>query len=227
MKKWLAIAASTLVLSGCKVDVETKVNTDDLTSIEHKLVKGDIDIEVSSCNDYEDSRKESKNLIELKQKVPTIFKNAEYVECYRKKFDSYAHFTIPVAVGVLPDDGQLGNDADVFILSHQKAYAGAVIPKDVLDRIKKAQKDMMGKLDIRMSIILERGTKPVPTLISLGTYMTSAKNKDYPLVANGINLAKEMKFRLSDVSNSSLSNGEFVPFLVTPDYFDVFRTDKK
>ncbi len=62
------------------------------------MVKGNIDIEVSSCNDYEDSRKESKNLIELKQKVPTIFKNAEYVECYRKKFDSYAHFTIPVAV---------------------------------------------------------------------------------------------------------------------------------
>ncbi|MBD1227469.1 DUF7424 family protein [Xenorhabdus griffiniae] len=127
----------------------------------------------------------------------------------------------------MPEDGQLGDEADVFILSHQKAYAGAVIPKDVLNKVKKAQKDMMGKLDIRMSIILERGTKPVPTLVSLGTYMTSTKNKDYPLVANGINLAKEMKFRLSDVSNSSLSNGDFVPFLVTPDYFDFLQTDKK
>ncbi|WP_426575478.1 DUF7424 family protein (plasmid) [Xenorhabdus stockiae] len=226
MNKWLAIASSVLILSGCKVDVETKVNTDDLTSVEHKLVKGNIDIEVSSCNDYEDSRKESKNVIELKNKIPTIFKNAEYVECYRKKFDSYAHFTIPVAVGVSPENG-LSHDADVFILSHQKTYAGALIPKDVLDRIKKAQKDMMGKLDIRMTIILERGVKPVPTLINLGTYVTSAKNKDYPVVASGINLAKEMKFRLSDVSNSALSTGELVPFLVTPDYFDFLQAAKK
>ncbi|CDG20362.1 conserved exported protein of unknown function [Xenorhabdus poinarii G6] len=227
MKKWLVVAASVLALSGCKVDVETKVNTDDLTSVDHKVVKGDINVEVSSCTHYEDSRQDSKDLIKLKQKIPTIFTNAEYVECYRKNFDSYAHFTIPVAVGVLPDDGQLGDKADIFILSHQKTYAGAVIPKDVLDKIKKAQKDMMGKLNIRMSIILERGNKPVPTLISLGTYMTSAKNKDYPLVADGINLAKEMKFRLSDVSNSALSNGEFVPFLVTSDYFDFLRKDKK
>ncbi|PHM68899.1 hypothetical protein [Xenorhabdus sp. KJ12.1] len=226
MNKWLAIASSVLILSGCKVDVETKVNTDDLTSVEHKLVKGNIDIEVSSCNDYEDSRKESKNVIELKKKIPTIFKNAEYVECYRKKFDSYAHFTIPVAVGVSPENG-LSHDADVFILSHQKTYAGALIPKDVLDRIKKAQKDMMGKLDIRMTIILERGSKPVPTLVSLGTYLTSAKNKDYPVVASGINLAKEMKFRLSDVSNSALSTGELVSFLVTPDYFDFLQAAKK
>ncbi|WP_340610356.1 DUF7424 family protein [Xenorhabdus bharatensis] len=226
MNKWLVIASSVLILSGCKVDVETKVNTDDLTSVEHKLVKGNIDIEVSSCNDYEDSRKESKNIIELKKKITTIFKNAEYIECYRKKFDSYAHFTIPVAVGVSPEKG-LSHDADVFILSHQKTYAGALIPKDVLDRIKKAQKDMMGKLDIRMTIILERGVKPVPTLINLGTYVTSAKNKDYPVVASGINLAKEMKFRLSDVSNSSLSTGELVPFLVTPDYFDFLQAAKK
>ncbi|PHM33556.1 hypothetical protein Xmau_04515 [Xenorhabdus mauleonii] len=227
MKKWLVAAASVLVLSGCKVDVETKVNTDDLTSVEHKLVQGDINVEVSSCANYDDSRQESKDLINLKQKIPTIFTEAKYVECYRKNFDSYAHFTIPVAVGVLPDGGQLGSKADVFILSHKEAYAGAVIPKNVLAKIKKAQKDMMGKLDIRMSVILEKGAKPVPTLISLGTYMTSGKNKDYPLVANGVNLAKEMKFRLSDVSNTALSNGEFVPFLVTPDYFNSFRTDKK
>ncbi|MDX7989238.1 hypothetical protein FE392_18310 [Xenorhabdus sp. 12] len=227
MKKWLVAAASVLVLSGCKVDVETKVNTDDLTSAEHKLVQGNINVEVSSCTNYEDSRQESKDLIKLKQQIPTIFADAKYVECYRKNFDSYAHFTIPVAVGVFPDNGQLGNKAEVYILSQKKAYAGAVIQKNVLAKIKKAQKDMMGKLDIRMSVILEKGSKPVPTLISLGTYMTNAKNKDVPLVANGVNLAKEMKFRLSDVSNSALSNGEYVPFLVTPDYFDSFRADKK
>ncbi|WP_340620393.1 hypothetical protein [Xenorhabdus siamensis] len=41
----LAVASSVLILSDCKVDVETKVNTDDLTAVEHKLVKGDIDFE--------------------------------------------------------------------------------------------------------------------------------------------------------------------------------------
>ncbi|MCP9268660.1 hypothetical protein M5U04_11280 [Xenorhabdus sp. XENO-1] len=225
MKKWLAIASSALILSGCKVDIETKVNTDDLTSVEHKMVRGDIDIEVSSCNDYEDSRKESKNLIELKQKVPTIFHNSEYVECYRKKFDSYAHFTIPIEIGLYTGDGQL-DGANIYIYSHEDIYAGVMINSHVLDKIKKAKKDI-GKLDIRMSVTLEKGSKPLPTLVSLGTYMTSSKIKDYPIVASRVALSKEMKFRLSDVSNSSLSDGQFVPVLVTPEYFDFSESDKK
>ncbi|WP_047681200.1 MULTISPECIES: hypothetical protein [Xenorhabdus] len=226
MKKWLVVASPVLILSGCKVDVETKVNTDDLTAVEHKLVKGDIDIEVSGCNDYEDSRKESKNLIELKQKVPTIFKNAEYVECYRKKFDSYAHFTVPVEVGAYTEKGAQFDGANFYVYSHEDVFAGVMIDSHVLERVKKAKKDI-GKLDIKMSVIVEKGAKPLPTLVSLGTYMTSSKIKDYPIVFSRVALGKEMKFRLSDVSNSSLSNGQFIPILVTPDYFDFLQSDKK
>ena len=69
-----------------KVDLETKINTDNLLSSEQNIVKGDINFEVSSCNDFEDSKeKESKSLIELKNKVPEIFQDAEYVECYKQK----------------------------------------------------------------------------------------------------------------------------------------------
>ncbi|OTA14597.1 hypothetical protein Xvie_03534 [Xenorhabdus vietnamensis] len=220
MKKWLAIASAALILSGCKVDIETKVNTDDLTSPEHKMVRGDIDIEVSSCNDYEDSRKESKKLIELKQKVPTIFRNAEYVECYRKKFDSYAHFTVPVDVGFHADNTKLGN-ADIYIASTKDVYAGVMISADTLNKVRKAQKEAMEKFDIRMSVILERGKKPVPPLINMGSFLTGAKAKDEPMLAGWMGFAtKELKFRLSDVSNAALAQGEFAPILVTHEYFD-------
>lgn len=62
------VAVISSLLVGCKVDLETKINTDNLLSSEQNIVKGDINFEVSSCNDFEDSRKESKSLIELKIK---------------------------------------------------------------------------------------------------------------------------------------------------------------
>ncbi len=67
MKKIFMVAVISSLLVGCKVDLETKINTDNLLSSEQSIVKGDINFEVSSCNDFEDSRKESKSLIELKK----------------------------------------------------------------------------------------------------------------------------------------------------------------
>ena len=78
MKKILPVLIAVSMLAGCKVDVETTVNTDDLVSHEHKLVTGNINVEVPACNDFEDSRKESKSLIRIKEQMPAVFSGAYY-----------------------------------------------------------------------------------------------------------------------------------------------------
>lgn len=84
MKNVMVAVISSLLVGW--VDLETKINTDNLLSSRQSMliVKGDINFEVSSCNDFEDSRKESKS-DRIKNKVPEIFRDAEYVECYKQK----------------------------------------------------------------------------------------------------------------------------------------------
>ena len=58
-----------------------------------------LNIEVPGCSSYEDSRQESKALIDLKLKIPQVFNGAQFKECYKVKMDSVASFVIPVYFG--------------------------------------------------------------------------------------------------------------------------------
>ncbi len=220
MKKILAVGIAALFLTGCKVDVETKINTDDLLLTEHKVVVGNVEIEVPSCNDYQDSRLESKSLIDLKQKIPTVFKNIEYVECYKRKFNSYAQFTIPIGVG-LSSDKMKPVAADIYLLSNDSVYLGAMLLPDAVQRLKAAKKDMPTDLDIGMTVILQKGQQPIPNIAVLSSYMTGIETKNSPIIIAKVAIeAKEVKFKLSDISNNILSEGKPVPILVTETYFE-------
>lgn len=98
MKKLILIAVA-FVLFGCKVDLSTDVNYSDVVSDEPKTIDANLIVEVMSCSDYQDSRKESETLIEAKKMVLSIFDEAKYVECYREKMNSKAVFKISITVG--------------------------------------------------------------------------------------------------------------------------------
>ncbi|WP_272521691.1 DUF7424 family protein [Providencia sp. PROV202] len=227
MKKSIGVLAAIVLLSGCKVDVETKVNTDDLLSTEHKLVQGSINVEVPSCNDFEDSRKESKSLIEIKQKLPTVFKNIEFKECYKQKFNSYASFSVPVGVGYF-DDNPKAVDAEIYVFANKITYAGIVLMGDTANKLANAKKSSPGELNLAMTLVLEKGKQPIPNIAALGVYMTGIESKNSPITLGGVKIeGKEIKLRLSDVSNSMIENGKITSVLVKAEYLEGLLTQLK
>lgn len=87
-----------MLLVGCKATVETEVGLKDILESKTKTIDGNLYVEVTGCNSYEDSRKPSDSVIEAQQTIPRIFEDAEYIECFSKQFDSFAHFNIPVVL---------------------------------------------------------------------------------------------------------------------------------
>ncbi len=220
MKKLAVLVASILVLAGCKVDMETEVNLNDLSAKDSKIVDGHLNFEVPSCTSHEDSRKESNSLIKIKEKVPTIFREAKYVECYSKKFNSYAHFTIPVNVGELDGEGKV-LDADVYLFASpkEKIAMGILLTKELRARINKSQKNEINKMDLNFSVKINKEATPLRVNV-LGAFMTGADGTVEPMVADKLNWDsnKALTFTLSDVAKTKLLEKGIYPLLVTPGY---------
>ncbi|WP_422121378.1 DUF7424 family protein [Pasteurella multocida] len=53
-----------------------------------KVESGILNVEIATCSSHEDSRKPSDALIQIQQKIPNVFDNAVYKECYQKNFNS-------------------------------------------------------------------------------------------------------------------------------------------
>ncbi|EJD6411204.1 hypothetical protein M0L70_RS16145 [Providencia rettgeri] len=227
MKKSIAVLAAIVLLSGCKVDVVAKVNTDDLLSLDHKIVQGNINVEVPSCNDFEDSRKESKSLIQIKEKLPTIFKTVEFKECYKQKFNSYASFSVPVGIGSFVGEAKTV-DTEIYVFSNKITYASIVLDDDAAKRLASAKKTSPGELNLAMTLVLEKGKQPIPNIAAIGVYMTGIESKNSPFSIGRVKIeAKEIKLRLSDVSNSMIESGKITSVLVKAEYLEQLLTQLK
>lgn len=218
MKKILLLSAAALALAGCEVGVETTINSDDLLLDTHKRATAMVDVEVAACSDFEDSRKESRSLIKIKGVAKTIFNNAEYLECYQQKFESFARFSVPVGVGSLRNVGayKAYEEADIHIISSDTVYLGVMILPELLDKIEQAKKDLYGKFDMNFSIVLNKGAEPIPELFVAGAYLSNEKISDDPVVISRINIkTNQLTMRLSDVTNSIIARGNIGPVLYT------------
>jgi len=119
MRLTLGLVVGVLLITGCKATVETEVSLTDIQQSESKLINGDLYVEVAACNSYEDSRKPSDSLVRAKQNVPSIFNGAEFVECFSKEFDSFAHFSIPIALDK-DEDGKMASDSHINLISNRE-----------------------------------------------------------------------------------------------------------
>ena len=183
MKKLILLSAISLAFVGCKTDVISSITTDDLMSDAQKSVQGIVEVEVLSCNDFNDSRNESRSLIEAKAKVSHILKGSEYKECYKKQFKSYAVFSTPIVVG----SGRSGVnfiDGDIYILNNDDAYLSAILSPDLIEKIKREEQSFssMSKIDLNMTIGLKKGDSTIPDLIWEGVYLSDdpANVKKHP-----------------------------------------------
>lgn len=220
LKKLSSVIAAAFLLTACKVDIDTQVNLQDVQSMEHKVVNADLNFEVASCTDHEDSRKESKSLVKVKEKVPTVFKNATYVECYRKKFNSFAHFQVPVDVGATGQDAKYAMpDADIFITSTKEKgiLASLYLSEDVRKRIDAARKENVADFNFNVRINMKKGSEPVHAIVA-GVYLENSKGKQFPIIVEKVNWVEDidMTFVLGDVAKSRLFGSGFFALLSDP-----------
>lgn len=161
MKRTGKVALAVLcaaMAAGCKTTVETEVNLSDLLSSPTKQLAGNLLVEVPGCQSHEDSRQPSKILVDVQQAVPGIFSDAKYEECYRKGFESFARFSMPIFLDK-DVDGKLASPSHVNLVSNGQGLLSVSVPESVKAKLASAQKKSpVGKLDLKFAIKVKNDT---------------------------------------------------------------------
>ncbi|TEA26291.1 DUF7424 family protein [Candidatus Schmidhempelia bombi] len=193
MKKILIGLMSVVLLSGCKVELAPTVNLSDVNSETAKTVQSKLIVEVMSCTNFEDSRKESSDIIEAKKEISKIFTDAKYVECYREKMDSKALFEIPITVG--------GKEASGDIQIRNGGFGGGMIvlvSDNLRNKINQQQKSSFSKFEPSINVTIKNDLDKNQDIVVHGVFADSTYYLPYSwyqLVAG-----KTQTFKLSDVS---------------------------
>lgn len=200
MKKIIIGLMSVALLSGCKVELAPTVNLSDVNSETAKTVQSKLVIEVMSCANYDDSRKESSDVTDAKKAISEIFTDAKYIECYREKMDSKALFEIPITVGGKTEVG------DIQITN--AGFGGGMIVRvsdKIKDKIKRASRSAMSKLEPSITIKLNNDLNSSLDIVVYAVYLDSYA---VPLAPYTLSAGEKHTFKLSDVSvSSAFENG--------------------
>ena len=145
----ILISLIILIFTGCQGLIETNVNLSDLQSSTKKQISGDLYIQVASCNNFSDSRKLSDSVIKSKQTIPSIFKDAKYVECFQKEFISYTHFKIPM---ILSHKENLVSNDYIHIISNKDTLLNVGVPPTIKQNIDRVKANSFGMNDMELSV---------------------------------------------------------------------------
>lgn len=220
MKIKLLCCSMALILTGCKTELTTDVNYSQLTNKEHKLVAASLVVEVPACTDYQDSRKESNTLTDLKKTIANVLPSSEYKECYRKGMDSYASFTTPVSIGYM--DGNMSIDTSAIYIGGSDAMPMfAYIPPPLKKAINSAKKNSMMDKALSFSIKInlkndtDKDVQVSPTAIFVNDYPIVTM-QGYPIT---LKKGYQADIKLSDVSIARMldeSISSTTPILLAP-----------
>lgn len=200
--KHLLLSCLVFFISGCENLLETEVKLSQLQSKQHYNIKGNLYVEVAACDDSSDSRIESRSIKESKETIPTIFKDAIYVECFRKDFNSYAHFIIPIII----NNYIMSNDYIHIITNDKIASLGLSVPSSIANKINRTVEKSFRiadfKLDVKIKFINDTNDE-LPVVIS-SVYLD---DKPYASGETILNKQSSYMIKLSDVSiDSALKN---------------------
>nr|WP_241560807.1 hypothetical protein [Bordetella avium] len=204
--KAFVLVSVVVALAGCKATVETEVNLSDLLTAPTKQLAGNLMIEVPACQSHEDSRQPSKMLVDVQNAVPGIFSDAKYEECFRKNFNSFARFSLPIFLDK-DMDGKLASESHINLVSNEKGLLSVSIPDQMKKKILDAQKKSPGgSLDLKFAIKVKNDTGKDYPFMALAAFI----DKD-PYVVGNLTAKAGGAFvaTLSDVSaQSALLKGD-------------------
>ncbi|HAU06502.1 MAG TPA: hypothetical protein DCS49_01765 [Gammaproteobacteria bacterium] len=159
MKTILSVLVITVLLGGCKATVESEVSLKDILESKTKSISGDLYVEVAGCNSHEDSRKPSNSVTKAQQTIPSIFADAKYIECFSKRFDSFAHFNVPVVLDK-DKDGKLASESHINIISNSESLLTVGIPQSIKANMERVKANSFGasSFDLKVNIKINNDT---------------------------------------------------------------------
>lgn len=204
MKLKLLVLATAVLLSGCKVEMNTEVPLSKLFSDQITKSSAELLIEVAACNSYEDSRKPSDSLQRARGAIADLFSDAEFKECFTQKFNSFARFEVPVAIGsyksLKPEDPKLR-------ISSDNKIALVDVAPSLKEKLKSYQDNKFSisdfdpaSMSINVNIVNDTGVSQKLRLS--GVYIN-----DYPIInIDGYELKNnsKAKIRLSNVTTETI-----------------------
>ncbi len=198
IRKYLLLIFTCFLLASCKIELSSIVKVSELLSNETKSVDGLISVEILSCNNYEDSRQPSSELLEAQQKIKSVIPSAEYIQCYSKSMESYAEFKI--SMNVKPNFELSSNE--ITILNDGKGSLGLHIPNHIANQIKKSS---FGKNDVSIIFTIFNDTESSVKFNVVGAFVD---NEPYPLFAEVLlDPQQKVNIKLSDVVKEYILKG--------------------
>lgn len=200
MKKLLTLSLCSIALTACKTEIEKDISLQKLFTQPVQEETALLNVEIFSCNNREDSRLESDDLIKIKSKIPTVFKNAKYKECYSKRANSFAIFEIPVAVGKEDETKKIEND--IAIISNDKfpmrIRSSGELSKNIRNFLKS---EFIPNFDFNITLNVINDTDKEQNFNVYSAYID-----DSPVSIAPIDLKKgeKLKIRLSNASADAL-----------------------
>lgn len=220
MKKLLTLSLFALALSACKTEVEKDISLKSLLNEPVKEETALLNVEILSCHNREDSRLESDDLIKIKAKIPTIFQDAKYKECYSKRANSFAVFEIPIAVGKAEQGQEIKHD--IAVLSNDRIPMVIRSSGKLSENIRNFLKsEFVPNFDFHISLNVTNDTDK-----EQGFNIYSAYLDEGPVSVSQVDLKKDekIKIRLSNASADSLwrYKGEYNIAIVLGEKMPIF-----
>lgn len=152
----LTAVVSLAAMTACQADITTNTKLSELMSGESFQQTAELAVEVAACSSYEDSREISSSVREAQNTIPTIFEDAEYRECFRQNFESFALFDIPLLVST---ENQQTVDY-LTLTSGPDTPLSVQVPESVVAGMERVRRESFGvnTFDLAVGITLENDT---------------------------------------------------------------------
>ncbi|OOF60836.1 hypothetical protein BH925_04175 [Rodentibacter pneumotropicus] len=200
MKKLFVLTLCAIAVTGCKTEIEKDVSLNTLLNEPIKTETALLNVEISSCNSHEDSRKPSDALIKIQEKIPTVFAQAKYKECFSKKMNSFASFEIPIGVGKVEDNTILENDISVY--SYKNRQLNIRTSDKLAENIRNfVKREYINNLEFNILLNVTNDTGKNQDFMVYSAYVNDA-----PTAITKLNFKDKetLNFRLSNASADSL-----------------------
>ena len=210
------------MLVGCKIHIDIPIkmsmlkvgSTTATPAASGPVINATLRAEIPSCHDFGDSRKPSSSLLETKSKIPSIFKGAEFKECYSKNFVTFAEFSVPVVLDK-NKDGKFTSDDFINIISLDRQILSVYIPRSIRTQLQLFRNDSFtaDQLEPIVSIYLENDIGRDVKAFLVGVYVS-----DEPFHMGTVTLHKNQTFvvRLSDVATDYAIKGGISSVILDP-----------
>lgn len=218
MKKLFVLTLCAIAVTGCKTEIEKDVSLNTLLNEPIKTETALLNVEVSACGAREDSRKPSDSLIKIQQKIPAVFTQAKYKECYQQNMNSYASFEIPIGIGVAPETGEIKDEITIYSVGDRKlnVRTDQKLAKRIRDFVKS---EYISSLEMIVSLNVINDTQQEQSFTVLSSYIEGMPVSYFPNFP--LKKGEKINIRLSNVAADMLWKNEnqklnYTTILTTP-----------